>query len=132
MIRKTKLRRGKPPKKKSSRRKAMQELDLLVKAKILERDGHQCVRCGATQNLQSAHVFPKGTHPRMRFMELNLLTLCLKDHLFFAHKDPLGFAAWFNEKYPGRYEELLIWSRQMPKIDLKELRISLGIFDSPI
>lgn len=122
----SKIRRKKRPRVKTSRRREMQELDLLVKQVCQERDGHKCVRCGATNNLHAAHILPKGLYRRMRFMPENVLTLCLKDHLYFAHKDPLGFAAWLNAKFPSKYENLLIWSRQMPKLDLKQLRIELA------
>src|SRR5512147_1706050 len=103
----------------------MQELDLLAKQIILKRDLNRCVKCGTEKNLQAAHILPKGMYQRMRFMPFNLLTLCLKDHLFFAHKDPCGFSRWLEEKYPGRYDQLLMWSRQMPKLDLKQIRIDL-------
>jgi hypothetical protein len=45
-----------------------------LRARIFERDGHKCRRCGATEDLSVDHIFPQsfgGTHA-----EANLRTLC--------------------------------------------------------
>lgn len=109
-----------------ARRSLMLECDRLVREQVFARDGFKCVRCGGDKHLHAAHVLPKGSHPRMRFMPINVLTMCLHDHIFWCHKDPLAFTEWFKQKYPERYIELLIWDRQAPKIDLKQLKIELG------
>lgn len=119
------IRRRKAPRKKTARRSLMLQCDLLVKELAEERDGHKCLRCGKTNKLQAAHIFPKGTFQRMRFMVSNILTMCMSCHIFFAHKDPFGFVAWVNQKFPGLYDELIVWTRQAPKVDLKQLRVAL-------
>ena len=49
-----------------------------LKAKILDRDGHACVQCGATKSLEAAHVedyrINGNNHPD------NLRTLCTPCH----------------------------------------------------
>jgi hypothetical protein len=46
------------------------------RARILERDGHKCTRCGATERLQIDHIVPvsKGGGS----VDLNLSTLCAR------------------------------------------------------
>lgn len=33
------------------------------------------------------------------------------------HGDPLYFAGWFNQRWPGRYQELMIRAREMRVIN---------------
>lgn len=109
---------------KSPARKIKQELDLLLKAHVHERDGYACLKCGRYgKGLQAAHIFPKGKYQRLRFDPLNLLTLCVGCHLFWAHKDPIGFYEWIREKWPMRIEQLKVCAAVARKLDLQELLI---------
>jgi len=47
--------------------------------------------------------------------------------MFFAHRDPIGFAEWFTGKYPGRIEQLRLMAATAAKVDLKELVIGLRL-----
>jgi 5-methylcytosine-specific restriction endonuclease McrA len=107
------------PTKRTNDLKLKQELDGLLRAFVLERDGHTCVRCGSTNKLQAAHILSKGTHPRLRFEPLNLLSLCVACHIFGWHRNPVEFAEWLETKYPGRHERLLIADRCSPRVDVK-------------
>jgi len=109
-----------------ARRRIISKLDGLVRQLVLARDGC-CQRCGKTENLQAAHILPKGHYPRLRFELLNVIVLCINDHLFFAHKDPIGFAAWLENKWPGRAQDLQVMAATAPRIDMKELMIALQI-----
>jgi hypothetical protein len=126
-MKRTPLKRGKPPKRKTSARKMKQELDLAIKFQVLFRDGHQCVvgengaRCKATSNLHAAHVRPKGKYPRLRFEPDNLLSMCFFHHIVWAHRDPLAFADWFRATYPERDARLRELAQNAGKLDLKEL-----------
>ncbi len=51
--------------------------------------------------LQCAHIKPVGAYPSMRFDEDNVLSLCYSHHMFWAHKDPIGFSD-FVEKHIGK------------------------------
>ena len=127
MILRTQLKRGKPPKKKTSARRIKQQLDLLIKAQMLERDGPACLRCKKSNVvLQAAHVHSKGKYPRLRFELDNLLTLCYGCHLHWAHKEPLEFTDWFRANWPDRADRLHSLKNTAPKIDLKELRAQLS------
>lgn len=45
---------------------------------VLNRDGHKCVKCGATQNLQVHHIVPRSQC--IDHSESNLITLCVYCH----------------------------------------------------
>src|ERR1700723_3384618 len=120
-IKRTRIKRSP---KSQARKRQISELDGLLRQHVLERDGNVCVRCGRyppTCVLQSAHVLSKGPASRLRFEPDNLMSLCIACHIFFWHKSPHEAVAWFNEKYPGRYERLQIAARCAPKLDLKLL-----------
>lgn len=102
----------------------IKELDGLLRKFVLARECYACEKCGSrTETLQAAHVLSKGPSSRLRFEPDNIMCLCLKDHLYFWHKSPHEAVAWFNEKYPGRYERLQIAARCAPKLDLKNLLV---------
>src|SRR6185369_15639934 len=67
MIRKTQIKRVKPPKKKTSARRIKQQLDLLLRERMLERDNYQCQANGEGgivskpgSPISACHVMPKG------------------------------------------------------------------------
>lgn len=47
---------------------------------VLARDGHRCVECGATSNLQAHHIRQWSEFPELRFDLSNGKTLCLDCH----------------------------------------------------
>lgn len=113
-------------KRKSERRRLMQQIDLLVRDRVFARDGWQCVKCGSVKNLQAAHIMPKGRYQRLRFEECNILTLCLGCHIFGAHRDPVGFIDWLEQKYPGKIQTLKEMAAMSRRVDMKELLIVLN------
>jgi 5-methylcytosine-specific restriction endonuclease McrA len=88
-----------------TRKEWIKTLDDLARKVIKARD-IKCVRCGKVQNLQMAHVLPKGKYTRLRWDSDNLLLLCWYCHFTFAHKNPLMFTEWFKKKYPERFKFL--------------------------
>lgn len=120
-------RSGKPIRKRSKKNSIVPVLDGLVRTLIIARDGGCCVKCGGDNVLQAAHILPKSHYPRLRYELWNVLTMCKRCHIFWAHKDPIGFIEWLDLKYPGRRQELLIMQATARKLDLKELRIALQI-----
>lgn len=60
-------------------------------------------------------------------MAKNVLTMCVACHLHWWHKDCIAAVDWLRLKYPGLYEELLMWERITPKVDLKETIKSLEV-----
>ena len=124
MKRRTPIKRGKPPRKKTSARKLKQRLDLLVKEFAHERDGQICLRCKKSREqvvLQAAHVDGKGKYVRLRFEPDNILSLCYACHLHWAHKQPREFTDWFRENWPNRNDKLDSLKHTAGKVNLKEL-----------
>ena len=73
--------------------------DKAFSIRIRTRDG-RCLRCGKRENLQCAHIFSRSAR-RVRWDELNAITLCGGCHLFWAHKNPIEFTE-FVQKLLGR------------------------------
>src|SRR3990167_3242990 len=95
---------------KSKRKKLKDKLDELTKRLIKGRDRHICQRClKRVEGVNShwAHVIPVSHGNMLRWNFQNSLTLCYRDHINFAHKNPLLFTRWFRGKFPNRYEYLL-------------------------
>jgi hypothetical protein len=47
---------------------------------VRERDSHQCVNCGATDNIVAHHIKTKEQYPGLMFDTENGITLCKKCH----------------------------------------------------
>lgn len=73
------------------------KLDAEIGALVRSRGA--CERCGKTDTLQCAHIVPRTNHA-LRYDPINLLCLCYKCHIHFAHKDPIAFQAWLADKLP--------------------------------
>lgn len=121
----TKRKRNHSQKNKTRELREMEiELDALLSAHVIARDGGICNWCEkGNRRLFASHVLPKGSTGRLRFEPLNLMSLCYGCHLGARgwHKDPMRAKEWFDGKYPGRYEQLQIAARNSPKVDLKLL-----------
>ncbi len=99
----------------------------LVKKIVLARDGYRCWYCGGKEDLQAAHILSVGASNRLRFEPFNVVTMCLKDHIFGWHRDPAKYIVALEVKFPGRYDALQIMARTAPKIDYKLLKIVLEL-----
>ena len=77
--------------KKISRTGLKKKLDKLFSLKV--RSVGKCERCGSTSNLQCAHVYSRK-NLSIRWDLENAVCLCLKDHLYWAHKEPIEFTEW--------------------------------------
>jgi hypothetical protein len=71
------------------------ELDRVFSLSIRSRD-KRCLRCGTSDNLQCAHIFSR-TARSVRWYPLNALTLCIKCHLYWAHRNPVEFVEFVRE-----------------------------------
>ena len=95
--------------KKTNRRKLIEAIDKVCRQICLIRDENTCQKCGCWiegKNAHMSHVKSKQLYGGIRHDLLNLKMLCMKDHLYWWHKEPLEAAAWFNEKFPARAEYL--------------------------
>jgi 5-methylcytosine-specific restriction endonuclease McrA len=96
------------------------ELDRIAKAQVFERDGHKCIRCGATnRQLQPAHVLSR-THLCLRWEPENLMSLCGGCHLAWHH-EPAMAVEWFTKTYSDRWFRIKNVLMVNPKVSVKEL-----------
>ena len=100
--------------------------DKLFRDVILRERKNACEWCSKSGVIHIAHILPKGAHPRLRYQRLNVLLLCVRCHLFRAHKSPLEFQEWITS-YKGKtlLDDLRILERTLPKTDLKMIKMSL-------
>jgi len=99
--------------KKKSKRKITSyrtELKKLVATYVKNRDGWVCQRCKkelTSYDAHASHVIPTSQSEYLRYNALNIKTLCMRCHLFWWHKDPLGAKDWFEDNFPIRYAFLV-------------------------
>lgn len=74
-----------------------------VRKRVLERDGHKCVRCGRSFCLQIAHYIPRSLGGLG--IEQNLVTLCLechtKEHNELHNEIDEMMRLWLENLYPN-------------------------------
>ncbi len=101
-----------------ARRKMVRERDAEVREEVFERDGRRCVRCNSDKAIAPSHVYPKGKYPRLRFLEVNILTMCYGCHIHWWHKHPIESAEWFLKTFPDRAKQLALLKDTAPKVIL--------------
>ena len=91
-----------------------------AKLEARKRDNDTCQFCGMRYPqvaIHGSHILPEGAYPLMSAEPYNIIALCAVHHLSGAnprmgsrepswHGDPIFFADWFNNKWPGRYQKL--------------------------
>lgn len=82
----------------------MRSVDNLF-SKIVRSQTPYCERCKKTTSLQCSHVIPR-TYITTRWDIDNAITLCYACHIHWWHKNPHEAVKWFDERWPGRYEQL--------------------------
>lgn len=102
------------------------QLDKVFSLWIRHRD-QRCLKCGIKENLQCAHIFSR-TARSVRWDPLNAITLCYRDHLYWAHKNPIEFTE-FIQHHLGeknysllkqRYYRVKQWTQKEKKILFKK------------
>lgn len=51
-----------------------------MKKRVMERDGSKCVKCGAEGNLHTHHIKSFKHHKELRFIDSNVITVCIDCH----------------------------------------------------
>ena len=106
------------------------QVDKVISIWVRNRDGH-CLKCGTKDNLQAAHIFSR-TARSVRFDPLNILTLCWRCHLSWAHRNPIEFTE-FVQKHLGkknyaelkkRYYKLKSWTQAEYKSLIEKYKLS--------
>jgi len=91
---------------------------------VMKRDGG-CLKCGRQDTCAPSHIYPQGTHRRMKWDLDNVIALCYKHHIHWWHKNPLEAAAWIKTALPAdRLTRLKKMSqdKNLPKPDLLKVK----------
>lgn len=79
------------------RRKLIKKMDVLF-SKIVRSVG-QCEWCGRKDGvLQCAHIIGRA-NKHVRFDLENAVCLCYRCHIHKAHKEPVAFIDWINQRF---------------------------------
>jgi len=103
----------------SGRKALKKKCDKLWSEKIRGRGS--CERCGKNTGLQAAHIISRR-YARTRHMTENGMCLCLRCHLYWAHKEPDQFTDWVRSTR-GRtiFEWLRERAQSTDKVDYEEV-----------
>lgn len=103
---------------KTPRAKLIKKLDKLV-SEIVRSKG-LCERCGKEDTLACAHIFSRR-NLRIRWTLSNLLCLCYRCHIHWAHKEPIQFTRWVTTfRDIDELEKILQDNRPMKIFELEE------------
>jgi len=102
----------------------VKDLDELFREIIKKRD-RICRKCGKTSQLQVAHIFSRAKRS-VRWDTDNGVLLCLRHHLFWAHKNPIEFADWVKEQLGAEtFAILKMRANAVSKVDLSAVKVYL-------
>ena len=75
--------------------------------------GLPCAVCGREYNVffggklvltSGHHLLYRSTHPEYKMTKENIIPLCVKHHVPFAHEKPNEFKEWLEEHAPEQFE----------------------------
>ena len=117
-------------KNKTPRKDISKLLDVAWSAKVKERDGFMCQKCGSKdKQLNSHHIFSRS-HKSTRWDIDNGITLCAGCHTLgngSAHKDPKDFMEWLTPILGENFINKLEWkSKSTCKYSIGELEVLLS------
>ena len=108
-------------------KKQKNELDRLLREACFMRDKNRCRKCGMTATLAPAHIFSKGHYRKQRWNLLNVITLCYRHHIHWAHREPLEFSEWIKKELGEDFEKLKLQSQYIDRspMDYNTIKILL-------
>jgi len=84
--------------------------------------GYVCCKCGNSAEMEKqqhgSHILPEGKFHRMSVIVENIMDQCARCH-FDWHENPLAQKKWFEEKFPGKYEQLKAMDAEFKKDHIK-------------
>ena len=108
------IKRSNGPTNARTRSKAGKESDKAYRAFMEQFRGLPCLACRRTWFLKNDkgepiltsghHLLYRSTHPQYKMTPENVVPLCVKHHVPFAHEQPKKFKAWMQKYHP------LIWA----------------------
>ncbi len=108
-------------KKKTQRQLLIRQNDDLARQIALLRDDATCQRTYRKANIQVCHVFSRS-NLRLRWELDNLVCLNAGVHLYWAHKEPLEFFEWIEERLgKHRFEVLKLKKRYHSPVRMDEI-----------
>ena len=83
-------------------------LDRAWRQAVYDRDGHRCAMAGMAGHtchggLDCHHIKGRQSHPELRHVVANGVTLCRHGGHAMAHQYPKDFAEWMRRERPGQY-----------------------------
>ena len=110
-----KKRRVKEKKKESI--SALSKVADVLWSKLIRLKEWKCEYCWSTDNLNAHHIFTRHSK-NTRWESLNWVCLCAKHHIFSdewsAHKTPVEFTYWLEEKKGKDFIDELRWMANTP------------------
>jgi hypothetical protein len=114
-------------KKKSEKTKLIEKLDTKFSILIRRRDNYTCQKCGKKlPSSQCAHILTRGLRLTRWYMG-NAITLCYYCHIgsnTSAHRDPVGFTKFIDEKFGENY------INKLQKIAIKNITTNDEFFEN--
>lgn len=109
---------------KPTRKTLIKELDKLASQVV--RSKGKCEICGKREGIQCAHIFSRR-NLNTRWDLDNLMCLCYRCHIHFAHKEPMLFAEAVKEKLgEDKYKKLRQRAEMSGKgLDLAAIKLAL-------
>jgi len=104
------------------------ELKRLLHEVCILRDGNKCLKCGSKERLATSHIYPKGRYRKLEFDYQNVITFCLKCHIYWWHKNPIVAWEWLQENIDKQRLDYLKMRTQFidkKPIDYKLFKIEL-------
>jgi hypothetical protein len=95
-------------------------LKTLYREIIMIKYHGRCLKCGASQNLQVSHIESVGRWKKLEYDTDNAIILCLRDHLYWWHKDIRAANEWL---------ETVISKTQLDRLKMRRLSTGKGMYD---
>lgn len=93
--------RNKPEKRKKTKSSIDKRLDTAWSKLVKLKSGNKCAVCSSEKALNSHHIYSRAKMS-LRWATENGICLCVNHHIgvkFSAHKTPVDFNDWMNEKF---------------------------------
>lgn len=121
-IKTKKVKKVKKPNYRERVKKLEKELDKAWSEAVRKRDV-SCRKCNGMGALSAHHAFGRR-HESTRWDLDNGVLLCLHHHLWWAHRDPGGFAVWFRSHVGVDVYERLAECHVIPALNTEDDLIS--------
>ena len=88
---------------------------------VFKRDGHKCVFCSATEDLDAHHITDRSLMPNGGYVKENGITVCKPCHEECEEYHRTGGAAWKLGKHPDDLYEIIRSSHELALVASENL-----------